>query len=78
MLQDTDVIAARLYYERAAEAGNARGATSAGKTYDPLFLATIHVQGLISDKARAIEWYRTALSLGDPEAAVRLKMLGAQ
>jgi TPR repeat protein len=79
MLQQGDVAAARLLYERAAAAGSGQGATSAGKTYDPNFLATIHAQGLKGDVARAIEWYRTASALfGDKEAVQRLKVLTAQ
>ena len=79
MLQQGDVVAARLFYERAAAAGSGEGATSAGKTYDPNFLATVHAQGLKGDIARAIEWYRMASTvLGDKEAGVRLKVLTAQ
>jgi TPR repeat protein len=79
MLQQGDVVAARLFYERAAAAGNGEGATSVGKTYDPNFLATIRAQGLKGDIARAIEWYRMASTvLGDKEAGERLKVLTAQ
>jgi len=79
MLQQNDVIAARLFYERAAAAGSARGATNAGKTYDPAFLSTIDARGLQSDVPRAMYWYRIAATvLGDKEAAERLKVLVAQ
>ena len=37
MLATGDIVAARLFFERAAEAGNAAAAAEAGKTYDPLF-----------------------------------------
>jgi TPR repeat protein len=77
MLQQGDVLSARLFFERAAEAGSAQGATSAGKTYDPNFLASIDARGLKSDVSRAMEWYRTAFSLGDKEAGERLKVLTA-
>ncbi len=72
------MLAARMFFERAADAGSGQGATSAGKTYDPNYLATIDAKGLKSDAPRAIEWYRTAFSLGDKEAAERLKVLTAQ
>jgi TPR repeat protein len=79
MLQQGDVVAARLFYERAAAEGSGEGATSAGKTYDPNFLATMHARGLRGDVARAIEWYRMASTvLGDKEAGERLKVLTAQ
>jgi TPR repeat protein len=78
-LRQSDVMAARLFYERAAAAGSGEGATSVGKTYDPNFLATIDAQGMKGDVARAIEWYRRASTvLGDKEAGERLKMLTVQ
>jgi type II secretory pathway predicted ATPase ExeA len=76
LLQQGDVLTARLFYERAAAAGSGEGATGAGKTYDPGFLATIDAPGLRGDVARAIEWYRTAaVTLGDREAGERLRAL---
>lgn len=58
-----DTAAARLLFQRAAEAGNGAAATALGKTYDPL------------DPAKAAEWYAKAVSLGDKEAAGLLKRL---
>ena len=79
LLQQNDVVAARLFYERAAAAGSGEGATSAGKTYDPNFLSTVDAPGLKSDVARAIYWYRVASTVhGDKEAGDRLKVLIAQ
>lgn len=66
-----DVAAARLSFQRAAEAGNPQAATATGKTYDPAFLS------VGSDLAQASKWYRRAISLGDPEAADLLKRLQA-
>ena len=78
LLRQGDVVAARLFYERAAERGSGPGATSAGKTYDPRFLETIDARGLMSDVARAIGWYQMASDvLGDKEADERLKALTA-
>ena len=38
-----DIVSARLFYERAAEAGDARAALRLGQTYDPSFLAWAHL-----------------------------------
>ena len=79
MLKQGDVVWARLFYERAAAAGSGQGATSAGKTYDPKFLASIRAVGMKGDVARAIDWYRVASTLlGDTEGGERLKLLIAQ
>jgi hypothetical protein len=78
MLQRDDVLSARLYFERAAAAGSGQGAIGAGKTYDPIFLATINAPELKSDVARASEWYRVAsAATADREADQRLKALTA-
>ena len=60
-----DLAAARLLFQRAAEAGSAAAATALGKTYDPNFA----VSGNARDLARAMEWYQKAVALGDPKAA---------
>lgn len=70
-----DLTAARLLYERAAEAGDARGATSAAMTYDPWVLSQIGARGIQPDPKAAATWYRRALELGDAAAAVGLKRL---
>jgi TPR repeat protein len=67
-----DVASARLLYERAAAAGDGRGATGAGKTYDPLFLVTIGARGIRGDPVAAATWYRKAIELGDRSAAEHL------
>lgn len=66
-----DIAAARLLFQRAAEAGSAAAATSLGKTYDPNFIAP----GSKPDPARAVTWYRTAAALGDPHAADLMQRL---
>jgi TPR repeat protein len=70
-----DVAAARLFYERAASGGSARAATSAGKTYDPLFLATIRASGVTPNRTLATAWYRRGMALGDSESTNRLAQL---
>jgi hypothetical protein len=69
-----DISAARLLFQRAAETGNAAAATALGKTYDPNFTANPSAR----DPARAAEWYRKAVALGDPSAADLLKRVGGR
>ncbi|HEY0524786.1 MAG TPA: hypothetical protein VGD08_15435 [Stellaceae bacterium] len=81
MLATGDISAARLLYERAAAAGDARAATAAGKTYDPIFLQQIGALGVTPRPERAIRWYRQAIDAGDAEAEarmVRLQALGSR
>ncbi|MFL5257797.1 MAG: hypothetical protein ACJ8AI_33955 [Rhodopila sp.] len=68
MLSLGDVTAARLLYERAANAGNARAAAAVGKTYDPAFLTVRTGTGPRPDREKALVWYRRAAALGDPDA----------
>ena len=70
-----DVSAARLLYERAAAGGDGRGATGAGKTYDPVFLHAIGARGIQADPAAAATWYRKAVELGDRSAVDRLTQM---
>ncbi len=69
-----DISAARLFYERAAEAGNALAARQMGRSYDPAFLPTA-VANALADLGRAKHWYQRAAALGNPDAAARLKAL---
>ncbi len=78
MLATGDIAAARLFFERAAEAGNAAAATAVGKTYDPLFLADAHARGLRGDPVAAARWYRQASAGGDGEADGLMKRLMAK
>jgi type II secretory pathway predicted ATPase ExeA len=68
-----DIAAARLLFQRAAEAGNGAAATALGRTYDPAFTAAASAR----DPGRAAEWYQKAIALGDPNAADLLKRLPA-
>jgi type II secretory pathway predicted ATPase ExeA len=78
LLQQGDISAARLVYERAAASGSGAGATGAGKTYDPVVLARMDARGLRGDAALAADWYRRAIALGDSEAGELLKALTAR
>jgi type II secretory pathway predicted ATPase ExeA len=70
-----DLGAARLLFQRAAEAGSARAALAMGRTYDPEYLAIGMAQGEKPDPARAMEWYRKAAALGDAQAADLMKSI---
>jgi type II secretory pathway predicted ATPase ExeA len=69
-----DTAAARLLFQHAADGGSAAAATALGKTYDPDYSAL----GEKPDQARAAEWYRRAVKLGDAQAADLLKRLEAR
>jgi hypothetical protein len=70
-----DIASARLFYERAADAGNGGAALRLGATFDPNFLGRAGVLGSPGDPAQAAAWYRRARDLGDAAAAERLKAL---
>jgi hypothetical protein len=71
LFQRGDVASARLFYERAADAGDGRGALRAGATFDPGFLDRSVLRSIHSDLAEARLWYRRAAELGEAEAAER-------
>ena len=70
-----DITSARLFYERAANAGDGQAALRLGESYDPAFLerAQLRVPG---DRALAVFWYQRARELGESKAEILLK--GAQ
>lgn len=70
-----DISAARLFYERAAEANSALAARQMARTFDSAFLPAA-VDAALADVTKARQWYQRAASLGNPEAAARLKALG--
>jgi hypothetical protein len=70
-----DLAAARILFQRAAEAGDVTAATALGATYDPNVLAKLGVVGRGADVEKARSWYRKAESFGSPEASRRLKAL---
>ena len=73
-----DVASARLFYERAADAGEAQGAVRLAETFDPVFLYRAYLRGVRSDFDAAVFWYRRARELGATEVADRLKALEAK
>src|SRR4051794_7557219 len=74
LLSSGDITSARLFYERAAEAGNAEAALRLGEIYDPAFLRRSRFQAK-ADSSRASFWYGRARELGSTEAEILLNGL---
>ena len=68
LLGASDIASARLFYERAAEAGDGRGALRMGMTFDMDFLARSGLRRVQGDPDQAIFWYRRASALGNFKA----------
>ena len=73
-----DLAAARRFYQRAADAGDAQAAVRLGETFDPIFLEHAHLRGVRGDAETALSWYRRARDLGAAEAEVLLNSLQAK
>ena len=73
-----DVASARLYYGRAANAGDGQAALRLGETFDPVFLEHAHLRSARGDLTTALSWYRRARDLGIGEAEVLLNSLEAK
>ena len=78
LLRSGDVASARLFYERAADAGEAQGAVRLAETFDPVFLNRANLRGVRGDFDAALCWYRRARELGATEVADRFKALEAK
>ena len=75
LLRTGDVVSARLFYERAAAAGDGRAALRAGATFDPVFLRLAGLGNVQADPAEARSWYRRAVDLGVADAKRQLDNL---
>jgi hypothetical protein len=75
LLSIGDIASARLFYERAANAGDALAAVRLGETFDPGFLARAHLRAVQPDSRVAVSWYRRARDLGVADAEILLKSL---
>ena len=73
-----DVASARLFYERAADAGDGQAALRLGESYDPTFLARAHLSAVRGDTEAAAHWYRRARELGTAEAEALLQTVGSE
>jgi hypothetical protein len=70
-----DLAAARLFFRRAANAGDAAAALAMGATYDPDVLSKRFIRGIEADATEARMWYERARELGSPEGPRRIEML---
>jgi TPR repeat protein len=70
-----DVASARLFYKRAAIAGNGTAALRLGNSFDSVFLNRVGMGGVHGDVSLATRWYYRALELGEDDAAVLLTAL---
>jgi len=79
LMASGDITAARMMFQRAAEAGEAAGAFALAETYDPVVLRRLRLRGGITpDVALARSWYEKARDLGSiaaPERIVRLTQI---
>jgi hypothetical protein len=62
-LSTGDIASARLFYERAADAGDGPAALRLGATLDPGFLNRAGIRGVQGDADQAASWYRRARKL---------------
>ena len=74
-LRAGDIASARLFYERAADAGDGQAALRMGATFDPIFLARAGLRNLRGDPAKARLWYHRARELGASETQPHLDNL---
>ena len=65
-----DLAAARLFFRRAANAGNAAAAIAMGATYDPEVLGQRFIRGIEADAREAQKWYDMARTLGGTRVEV--------
>jgi hypothetical protein len=75
LLRNGDLASARLFYERAANAGDGRAALRLGASFDPAFLGRLGLGKLQADAVEARLWYGRALDLGAVEAKNQLNSL---
>jgi hypothetical protein len=66
-----DITSARVFYERAANAGDGRAALRMGTTFDPAFLRRAGLRRTFGDPVQARSWYRRAFDLGAVKAERR-------
>jgi TPR repeat protein len=70
-----DIASARLFYEHAANAGDAQAAIRLGETFDPAFLSRAQVKGVRGEPAVALTWYKRAQELGASDAEILVMSL---
>ncbi|HXW48285.1 MAG TPA: hypothetical protein VEK31_02460 [Xanthobacteraceae bacterium] len=70
-----DFAAARLLFERAANAGSSEAALALGSTYDPLFIKKLGAVAVTPDIDKARKWYQFAADRGSSAASLQLANL---
>jgi hypothetical protein len=70
-----DIAAARLLFNRAANAGDVAAVVAMGTTYDPAVLGSRGVRGILADPQKARSWYEKAAQSGSTEGLRLLKAL---
>jgi TPR repeat protein len=75
LLSDGDFAAARLLFERAADAGSAEAALALGSTYDPLVIKKLGAVAVTPDIDKARKWYQIAADRGSSAASLQLANL---
>jgi hypothetical protein len=75
-LEQGNIGAARMFFQRAAEAGLAAGAMKMAGTYDAAELSRLDAVAVTPDRNEARKWYERARELGAGEAEDRLARLG--
>jgi hypothetical protein len=71
LLNDGDFAAARVLFERAANAGSAEAALALGSTYDPAVIKQLGAISVAPDLDRARKWYELAADRGSSDAMER-------
>jgi len=77
-LEEGNVSAARLLYERAAEAGLAQAAMALAATFDAAEFTRLKLRGIDADPKEARRWYERARQLGAADAEERLRRIGGR
>jgi len=75
LLKDGDFAAARLLFERGANAGSAEAALALGSTYDPLVIKRLGAIMVRPDVENARKWYQIAAERGSADAKLQLANL---
>jgi hypothetical protein len=75
LLKEGDFAAARVLFERAANAGSAEAALALGSTYDPLAIKRLGAIAVKPDMESARKWYQIAVDRGSAAATLQLANL---
>jgi TPR repeat protein len=75
LLNDGDFAAARVLFERAANAGSAEAALALGSTYDPNVIKRLGAIMVRPDVDSARKWYQLAADRGSAAASLQLANL---